>query len=674
MKPLCNRLGLLCCALLLLLTGCALPERGWIAGTTMRWRQYESVTIGVLPLSVNPQFAQDGLPTTAIERAVIDALAAPEGGSFTLQRVTDPEPGSGTGFPLTPKRLLAKGKVIGSRALVGISVAAWTKESIKHGPYGEGDAQIDLIITFADIADSSKEWIVSGTWSARSTDKLPEEIRRGLPLLLLDLRFALAPNRVAPWFTKNGDLTGPLLTYLSPDRSLGSGTGDIVTGAKTLALAMTTIDDEGIADILVENKSSKFRWRLIGAKNAAEESPIFLGSQLMVPLAKGANKINITSRSTDPKRTTTSREFGVTSTAERGLLVQSVAVGDYQSFSSVPGAARAANGVASASRDIAAIVGPVLINEKVTTSAMYQLVEANGRQLASGDDSIFYYAGRAVLVGSSVFLALSDYDAASQRGSLLRVEDLPRSEQYAERVLALDLCADERDVKGTLVLLAAVLNSAEKTIVSVVPCSQGVGSLGESIEGVLSDRSKRYGSAFSAEDFFKRLLERVRPRGAPIVLARAGATEVDFVYGQPQAQGSIWDRLASLVSSAPPPNALSQSAPDGMALPESSYSPSLFYVVAYSTDDLKEALLQAQQYKAAGEVPKILLGTSGNYSVTIGQSRRADLAYELLRRAQAGGTVGADAFVISPDRVGKVVPVACGEALARAGAAASSCP
>jgi len=106
-----------------------------------------------------------------------------------------------------------------------------------------------------------------------------------------------------------------------------------------------------------------------------------------------------------------------------------------------------------------------------------------------------------------------------------------------------------------------------------------------------------------------------------------------------------------------------------------SFEPKEYYVVTYSTQDLTDARAFVLRGQSSGRRWKIVRGVSGYYGVSIGQSLKAEVAYEQLRKARADGTVDAQAFVLPPERVERVI-ASCNddEAKSNAGRTAAACP
>lgn len=631
--------------LALLMSACALPQRGAFSGTKVDFNAYPVSRVGLLPIVINSQYPSD-LPVSGVQEAVIQALST----SLDLRPAVlarDQAVATEAAFPLTPQRLSALAEQYDWDGLVGVSIASWSTTSRSDG---RERVHVDLMISYADHRTPRGQWTVTGTWSAGTTSRLPLKIASGLPAILMDMRRGLTAISLSALFLeRSGDQ--PQLTYIAPDEESQVLAPERVTSRKYVDLHLTSIDDRGLLDMEVTNDSNEFRWALRGAKNDKGDYPIFLASRVRVPLAHAENKIVLKARSAASSRSETRRDFSITSTGRHEFFALPIGVDDYKYLGAVRGSASGARALAAAARVHSATPFAELTDDQVTLDAIDGLLRVAADRLSVGDTVLLSFAGRAVPLGSAVFIALPDIESSKPSGSFLRAEDLIRSGSSREMILSLDLCAEADELPWVRRYLQAAIPQDQSALVRLAECTVPLGGLARAAANALEYQDRMSTNRYRGSQFFGDFVRLVR---SGQVAAPAGTAWTDIVFA---GDGSLPDLvttgwvpnqkgqgfLGSLLRLAPPPPVEPQPTPE----------PAEFYVIAYSTASEDEARREAHK---RGPTASVVEGAAGFFGVAVRQAKDAKSANEGLQDALRKGEVSSDAYVLPRSRIARVLP------------------
>ncbi len=327
MGALQKKLICLCFVLLgsIALPGCA--SRLWIVSTSLDTADYQQSNIGLLPVVVEPNFAGGEVPLAEIQEIVADRFT-----SFGVHMGAKPKVISisaldviheNVQFPYTPGQLARVGAALNLDAAIGVSVVSWYKGDNRQ------KASIDLIITFVDVkSPQTKYWMLSGSWSARTSAGLPDALRTSLGAHLIDVKW-YARAHLNPWGSTKVYPTGePLVTISSEVPDLGTSKD---LALRSIPLTATGIYEGGIASLRVVNDLSNFHHTLYSSPaSTSNPAPISLSGPVRVPLSKGRNKIIVSAFSVSGKEG--KRVLNVTSNPQRKIYVVPVSVESYKDF------------------------------------------------------------------------------------------------------------------------------------------------------------------------------------------------------------------------------------------------------------------------------------------------------------------------------------------------------
>lgn len=593
------------------LTGCATVEQGMMSGTRMDLRDYRQKQVGILDVAVNPSYAAETLPLVDIGESISTALARST--SIKAQHVALDT--SALAFPLTPQRMADIAKDSGLQAVIGASVIAWSPPSSSHG------ARISLIISFVDLTDPNKKWMMSGTWEASRLQKVPETIDMGLGLQFIDLEYWLRAGLI-PWFADQGGPDEPVLTYYSPSGSTANKNN--TTSEKFLRLIVSSIDDGGLQDLTVVNRTNQFDWQ--PSEQLMLQEPVYVSSPVNVPLLFGSNTIVLNARNTNGRQT--ERKIVVDSTAPRGLNVLGVGIDEDDSgmeADEADDAIRRLGRIAS----VQTRPKPTILKDKdATTERVHDALQEARRNLGQGDELLIVLTGRGGVSSRDPYLELYQ-DFSSQTSSpsrfrgfedessvqRLRLNEVLEFAADYSALIVLDLCADGAAVDYMRMSLNGLLktlntpfaNTDTQILASVSDCKDGVGAL----------------------------TERVADRLAQIRRPNERTAANLFRLTHDESLGY-----------------LAWTAPRLHLIPVIDLPPAGFWAVATSTVDRDEAIARANQLKARGASSNVVLGTNGLFNTTLGNFATKDLALTEIKNAVSKGWLTDDtAYVLAPERV-----------------------
>lgn len=599
--------GALAC--LLCLNGCVV-QRSFMAGTEMNLADYSQRKVGVLPVSVNPPYDSRQLPLEGIRSAVLKRFN--EITRVNAVAVTPDNP-EGLPFPLTPQRLSEIARRLGLDAAIGISIASW-------GPPYEGHrSRTSVTIAFADAADpEGRKWVMSGLWKAWSLDRIPAAMETGLDTQFINLKRLLTSGSLLPWTAAHGLPSDPILMFDSPGRSTPRVPGTVPD--KAISLTVMGIDDRGLAELKVMNKSADFSWK--PAPEVMEEKPIFLNAAVSVPLAAGPNRIKISAVNTAGHRV--ERKIRLRSTAPRGVMLLAFGIEQYGDHQLAKGAQVAAAQVARAGSRLP--TPPLLLtNANVTERKVIDALEATRATAGLGDEMLVLIAGRGGVARQRPYL-FTHTDEENWAPPRLYIDDVIQSAGRTPLYIILDLCTDasfletaRRQLWGAIDRLASANADRGVQIVGELSdCEQGVGVLARTLTTWLST-----GRPSRSE---KRI-------GIGSLFARLSTERVEFSEFFEELNTSKQVMYSAAAQTAQQPEER------------------LFHAVATSTPDRAEAETMATELKAAQYASEIILGTNGIFHVTFGSSSTYDGAAKIISGARSNGDVYKNAYVLDPAKV-----------------------
>jgi hypothetical protein len=460
------------------LSACA--SRLWIASTKFNTLDYKNSTVLILPTVVNPAYVDAKLPIERIEQAVaeeFDSLGVHMG---ARPHIITPEQLQTAGlraqFPYTPGQLAKIGASLPSHpdAVIGISVMA---SSTSKKPATE--ASVDLLITFVDVhsavtssgnlttADKSasrnvpasaptKFWILSGSWTAHSTDELPEALQASLGFHFIDVKW-VGRASLNPWgSTQVFSPDDPLVTISSPLPNLGD---DKSLERRSIPIVATGIYEGGIASLRITNARTNFNSTLFSnnakpsgktnANSGDPTDPVFLSSPVSVPIAKGRNKIIVSAIGSNTREG--HRVLKVTSIADRKIHVLPIAVAQYKEYAIARSGARAMDEVREAASRNSNIELEDTRDLKPTKYELADAVQGLADNAGVEDPAVIVFSGR-IAKGSiptidgapkeTFFLLMHDSSRAYPGIGSISLEEVVNvlSPRWA---IVLDVCTDE---------------------------------------------------------------------------------------------------------------------------------------------------------------------------------------------------------------------------------------
>jgi hypothetical protein len=615
------RTALVC--LVLASSGCA-TQRGMMAGTRMNLAKYEHSKVGILPISINPNYDSQGLPLEEIRTAVKAELE--DNTELHPRLMTSAElPGGTADFPLTPSRLrVAVGSasagdlapseakpVVDLDAVIGISIAAWGPPTPGHR------ARINLVIAFVDLKDPTRKWVMTSVFKAHSLEEIPRVLHQDLGLQLVDLRYWLKSGLV-PWTSEHGSPEDPILTFYSP--TLPTPKSDVPVSSKTLDLVITGIDDAGLTEVEVSNPAAHFEWHPRWTGTAS--GPIYVSTPLTIPLAFGSNRITIAAQNAAGRRL--ERNIGLQSTARRGVVLFGVSVERYSGLANAVGAAEAARRVEKSGEDYFYDRPFTLTNEGANVERIADSMHAIRATLGFGDELLILLVGRGgVGQQNTPYLALPADAAVSESTTnfetkaspSIQLSDVTGLTMGQPSLIVMDLCTDAAFLEDSRLSLGRAIDAFQqspfaKTIrlaAQMSDCHDGVGKIADAVSAWLRDKHP----------------------------ARGGAAQLEPLY-------------AALTTGRPDLLASPQAPPAWKLSPTGALS---YWAVASSTTSQTEAIERSKQLKSLGYSSQVVLGIDGVFGVTLGQSDTPESAGVILRKARADGHASAESYVLDPEKV-----------------------
>jgi len=396
----------------------------WIASTRFDTFNYANSRVSLLPTVVNPAYMDSELPVAQIEQVVADEFAsigvrmAPRPQIITASELQ--AGGGNVEFPYTPGQLARIGAAFDPNldAAIGISVISFSKGSDSQGQ----KASVDLLITFVDVhsvgstvptaanvikattalSAPTKYWILSGSWSARKPRELPEALRHSLGFQLINVKW-FARARLNPWgSTQVFSPNEPLVTISSPLSDLKNNTS---LELRSIPLTATGIYEGGMTSLRVTNDRSHFDYKLFSnvdsiskdttSNDSAARSapaPIFLSSPVVVPLAKGTNKIVVSAMSASGKEGR--RVLKLSSISERKIHVVPIAVTRYKEFPTPHSGIRSMETVREAAAENAFVELTDTRSLKPTKYELADVLQYLSLSTGAEDPAVILFSGR----------------------------------------------------------------------------------------------------------------------------------------------------------------------------------------------------------------------------------------------------------------------------------------
>lgn len=595
------------------LAACTMVEQGMMSGTRMDLRDYRQKTVGILDVAVNPSYSAAQLPLTEIANSIATALEKDL--SIKTQRVALDT--SALAFPLTPQRMADAASNSGLQAVIGASIIAWSPPSSSHR------ARISLIISFVDLEDSNKKWMMSGTWKATQLQEVPASIDTGLGMQFLDLEYWLRAGLI-PWFADQGGPEDPVLTYYSPSESLATKNNS--TSDKFLPLIVSSIDDGGLQNLTVTNRAGRFEWQ--PPEQLMLKAPVYVSSQVSVPLQFGSNTVMVNAIDIAGHRT--ERKIMIDSTARRGLNVLGVGIDEDDSGME---ADEADDAIRKLERSASAlnVPKPVILKDKnATTERVFAALQETRKNLGQGDELLIVLTGRGGISSRDPYLELYrdqpsrtpaglrgfEDDSSAQR---LRLNEVLEFAADYPALIVLDLCTDSAAVDYVRMSLNGLLKTLStpfatehmKILADISDCEDGVGVLTKQVADHLAA--------------IRKPSERTTER---LFALTHGDNESYLAW--------TWEEPGLRLVSPPSEG---------------------FWAVAMSTLYRDEALDQARQLKARGASTNVVLGTNGLFNITLGNFETKDQALiEIKNAASKGWLIDDTAYVLAPERVKQIEP------------------
>lgn len=627
----------------LALCACATSPDGTISGTRMKLKEYTGKRIGLLPVVLNPSYDAKGLPSPdKIGESIAQALRERSPLHAELVKLN----ADALSFPLTPKRLAdigtkqclgkenehlgkeneqpcKEGK--GFQALIGASVIAWSPPVPPHR------VRVSLIISFVDLEDPQKKWILSGTWKAQP-DELPTRILNGLGGQLDELDKWLSAGLI-PLFAQQAEANDPVLTFYSPSTTPGKKQERMIN-AKSLQLVVSSMDDEGLTALSIRNPSvsngeTSYAWEV--PAELMKDAPIYVSSPITVPLAFGSNTIVMSARNSRGREI--ERKIAFRSLSRRGLNVFAVGVEKDAYGLEADHADDAVRDMGDAAA-AANLAKPTIIkNEDATSDRVFDAIQKTRDSLGAGDELLLVAVGRGGISQRRPYLQLfgaAEPLFAEQKSPggfeiessvhWLRLEDLLTFAPGYPTLVVLDLCTNGPAVEYTRRSMQAALKtlpyrpglSKVRVIGDVTDCDKGVGELSNKV-------------------------------GDELVTVRS-------------AKGRTADGLFTALTTAHR-ELLAWNGHDagGQAAGQATPVTGSFWAVTSSTTEKEVAVRQADELKARGLHGIVVLGTNGVFNVTLGSFGTYDQASLEIKNAFGKGVPVDTAYVLAPEKVKSTV-------------------
>jgi hypothetical protein len=445
-------LALLLLSMAVVVSGCA-TQIG-IATTHFNTRDYKNARIILLPTVINPSYSAGDLPVSEIERVVAGQFSPYLGSKPEIFSALNTFPRISPHFPYTPKQLAKIGSDLKYDGAVGISVASYKEHAT------DDRSVIDLVISFADTnTPESKNWVLSGTWSAASPKALPKAIGE-IGLHFVDVKW-LAFAGARPWGK------AAVFSADQPLITISGGAGplrnEMKVSAKSIALIVGAIYDGRIAEVEISNVSANSTTLLFGAGNLPSNlAPTFIFSPISVPLISGKNTIVATA--TSANGVASKRQIVVFSTVSTKLHVASVGVSQYSELPNPLAVSAAIKRIDNATAKNSKVDASKSLGPSVSRLDVSHLTQSLARAAGSDDPSLIFVSARASVASTasateaaraesspesegtriidSVVIQMSDTSNEFPGLGSVDLKDFVSFNPTGKRITLLDLCAD----------------------------------------------------------------------------------------------------------------------------------------------------------------------------------------------------------------------------------------
>lgn len=600
----------------LTLAGCASTQRQLMAGTRMKLRSYAHSNVGILPLSVNPVYASSSLDLEEIRKAVHDELVGKtpvNAHIITSEEIASLPANIPVEFPLTPRRIAIIGESLKLDAIIGINILAWSP------PVGVHRARISLVISFADVGDRSRKWVLSSTWKSQTVAKLPDTLRQELGTQFNALNRWLKSGLI-PFTSEHGSPEEPIVTFFSPAGN--TPLTERSTSDKTLDIVLTAIDDDGIASLTVENPAVPgYSWQ--PPQTSTPQLPVFLSAPLTIPLAPGSNPIRVVA--TDKDGAVTTRPIALRSTSRRGLHLLALGIGEYPDLPYARGAPEAIDKFSADRRSMFVSEPELLFDKDAKPSRVQEALHRTQSSLGLGDEMLIVLAGRGGVTRDDPYLALYGTRSAtpgsneSEQGvpRELHLSDLAALASERPTLIVIDLCTDADYLEDGRAALGRALDAIQR--------SGTVSRLRVATQ--LSDCRK---------STFGKLIESASSK---LREARKAQSKTESLFASLRNEPGL-----IAVAQAPSPFKF---APGGAPR---------FWAVASSSASMEEAKDVSRKLQSQGYDSEVVLGINGVFSATLGSVDSVTKAKELIRSAQQRGQITDPGYVLDGEKIKQRVP------------------